>query len=63
MDPTSVLQKSIRRNEPEIALRAAETLSRAAPDRVWRRIGIAAFEDVGIGGFESLEFDRNAELT
>src|SRR5665213_614992 len=50
----SALQKAIRRNEPELALRAAETLFRAAPDRVWRRIGIAAFEDVGVADFETL---------
>ena len=50
----SALQKAIRRNEPEIGLRAAETLFRVAPDRVWRRIGIAAFEDVGIADFDSL---------
>ena len=49
----SVLQKSIRRNEPEIALRAAATLFQLAPHRVWRRIGIAGFEDVGIAHFET----------
>ena len=50
----SALQKSIRRNEPEIGLRAAATLFNAAPDRVWRRITIAAFEDVGVADFETL---------
>jgi hypothetical protein len=49
----SALQKGIRRNEPEIAIRAAATLFKAAPESVWRRIGIAAFEDVGIGDFQS----------
>ena len=52
----SALQKAIRRNEPELALRAAETLSKVAPDRVSRRIGIAAFEEIGVGDAESLSF-------
>ncbi len=50
----SALQKAIRRNEPEIGLRAAATLFNSAPERVWRRVGIAAFEDLGAGDFETL---------
>lgn len=50
----SILQKAIRRNEVEIGLRAAATLFRRAPDRVWRRIAIAAFEDIGIANFEAV---------
>ena len=50
----SALQKAVRRNEVEIALRAAATLFREAPERVWRRIAIAAFEDIGIADFETV---------
>jgi len=50
----SALQKAIRRSEPEIGLRAAVTLFNAAPERVWRRIGVTAFEDLGIADFETL---------
>ena len=50
----SALQKAIRQNEPEITFQAAATLFKAAPERVWRRIGIAGFEDVGVADFESL---------
>jgi hypothetical protein len=48
----SVLQKSIRRGEPEWAFRAASTLLVSAPDRLWRRLGCAAFEDVGVGDID-----------
>jgi hypothetical protein len=50
----SALQKAIRRNQPEIGLRAAATLFREAPERVWRRIAIAAFEDIGVADFETV---------
>ena len=50
----SVLQKAIRHNDPEIGLRAAATLFKAAPERVLRRIGIAALEDVGVADFKTL---------
>jgi hypothetical protein len=35
----SVLQKSIRRGEERLALRAAATLLRISPERLWRRCG------------------------
>lgn len=44
----SALQKSIRRGRTDIALDAAATLLRDAPDRLWRRIAVAAHEDIGI---------------
>jgi replication-associated recombination protein RarA len=44
----SVLQKSIRRGREDLALRAAATLLRDSPDRLWRRCGIIAFEDIGV---------------
>jgi hypothetical protein len=43
----SALQKAIRRGREDIALRAAATLLLDAPDRLWRRLGGIAFEDIG----------------
>jgi hypothetical protein len=43
----SILQKVIRRDRKDLALGAAATLLRDAPDKLWRRIGCIAFEDVG----------------
>jgi hypothetical protein len=44
----SLMQKAIRRGEQGIALRAAATLLRGSPDRLWRRCGVTAFEDIGV---------------
>jgi hypothetical protein len=48
----SLMQKAIRRGEQEIALRAAATLLRDSPDRLWRRCGVTAFEDIGVADLE-----------
>lgn len=45
---TALLQKSIRRGRTDLALAAAEVLSRLDPDRLWRRLVVVAFEDVGV---------------
>jgi hypothetical protein len=50
----SLLQKAIRRGEPHLALQAAATLLRDAPDRLWRRIAGIAFEDLGLGDLETV---------
>ena len=50
----SLLQKAIRRAETELALRAAATLLRDAPERLWRRCGAIAFEDIGVGDLETV---------
>jgi hypothetical protein len=44
----AILQKGIRRGRSDLALRAAATLLLDAPDRLWRRCGAIAFEDVGV---------------
>jgi hypothetical protein len=49
----SVLQKAIRRGREDLALSAAATLMRDAPDRLWRRIGCVAYEDVGVASLEA----------
>lgn len=48
----SLLQKSIRRGETGFALRAAATLLRDAPDRLWKRLAVAVFEDIGLGSLD-----------
>jgi len=50
----ALLQKAIRRGREDLALRAAATLLADAPDRLWRRCGGIAFEDVGIADPEVL---------
>jgi hypothetical protein len=44
----SALQKAIRRGREDLALSAAATLLRDAPEKLWRRIGCVAYEDVGV---------------
>jgi hypothetical protein len=50
----SVLQKAVRRGREDLALNAAATLLRDAPDKLWRRIGCVAFEDVGIASLNAV---------
>ena len=50
----SCLQKAIRRAETDLAQRAAATLLRDAPERLWRRCGAVAFEDVGVVDLETV---------
>ena len=45
----SALQKAIRRGNEPVALRAALSLLRGNARGFWRRLGIIAFEDVGVG--------------
>src|ERR1700722_11487997 len=54
----SLMQKAIRRGRAAIALRAAATLLRDSPDRLWRRCGVTAFEDIGVA-----DLDVVAEVT
>jgi hypothetical protein len=50
----SLLQKAIRRGESELAQHAAATLLLIAPDRLWRRCGAAAFEEIGVAGLQTV---------
>ena len=50
----SALHKAIRRGRNEVALSAAATLLRDAPDKLWRRLGGAVFEDIGLGNLSVL---------
>jgi hypothetical protein len=51
---SSLLQKSIRRGETEIAQRAAFTFFHLKGAAVWRRLIVIAFEDIGIGSVDAL---------
>jgi hypothetical protein len=50
----AMLQKGIRRGRAEVALLAAATLLRDAPDRLWRRLCGIAFEDIGVADLDSI---------
>ena len=51
---SSLLQKSIRRGDNEIAHRAAFTFFQLKGAAVWRRLIVIAFEDIGIGSVDAL---------
>lgn len=51
---SSLLQKSIRRSETDIAERAALTLFKLKGAAIWRRLMVIAFEDIGIGSINAL---------
>ena len=50
----SALQKAIRRGEEELALRAAMNLMIGGPHAIWRRLGIIAFEDIGVANIDAV---------
>ena len=50
----SALQKGIRRGEEDLALRSAMTLMIGGPHAIWRRLGIIAFEDIGVGNIDAV---------
>jgi hypothetical protein len=50
----SALQKAIRRGYEDLALRAAMNLMIGGPHAIWRRLGIIAFEDIGVGNIDAV---------
>lgn len=50
----SFMQKAIRRGNGPAALMGAATLLRDAPERLWRRVGCVALEDIGVADIECL---------
>ncbi len=50
----SALQKAIRRGQFETAQRAAATLLSISPERLWRRCGAIAFEDIGVADLDTV---------
>src|SRR6266480_5330621 len=51
---SSLLQKSIRRGDSELAYRAAFRVQELDRSGIWRRLIIIAFEDVGAGDIGAL---------
>jgi hypothetical protein len=51
---SSLLQKSIRRGDADLAIRAALTLYRFRRSGIWRRLVVIAFEDVGAASIDAL---------
>ena len=50
----SAMQKAIRRGREDLALSAAATLLCDAPEKLWRRIGCIAYEDIGVARLEAV---------
>jgi hypothetical protein len=50
----SSMQKAVRRGREDLALGAAATLLRDAPDKLWRRIGCIAPEDAGLAALDTV---------
>ena len=50
----SLFQKAIRRGDERLALRAASTLLHVSPERLWRRCGCIAFEDIGVADLDTV---------
>lgn len=50
----ALLQKSIRRGQWLFAIRAAATLAQLAPEKLWRRLGVIAFEDIGVADLDTV---------
>src|SRR5690606_16809052 len=48
----SAMQKGIRRGDVDLALRAACTLLKSDPAKLWRRLAGIVFEDVGLGDLD-----------
>ncbi len=50
----SLMQKAIRRGREDLALSAAATLLQISPARLWRRLCVTAYEDIGVADLESV---------
>jgi hypothetical protein len=50
----SLLQKATRRAREDLALRAGATLFLNDPDKLWRRLGGIAFEDIGLADIDTV---------
>jgi len=50
----SLMQKAIRRGRDEWALGAAATLLSISPERLWRRLCVIAYEDIGVADLDTV---------
>lgn len=58
----SAMQKSIRRGDVDLALRAACTLLKSDPAKLWRRLAGIVFEDVGHGDLDCVRLVMAASV-
>lgn len=56
----SILQKSVRRGDITLGLRAAATLLKADPAKLWRRLAGIVVEDVGLGSVDTIRLVMTA---
>jgi hypothetical protein len=56
----SAMQKGIRRGDVDLALRAAATLLKSDPAKLWRRLCGVVYEDVSIGSVETVRLVMSA---
>src|SRR5258708_26624790 len=56
----ALLQKAVRRRRDEFAQQAAATLLQTSPERLWRRCGGIAFEDIGVADLETVSLVASA---
>jgi hypothetical protein len=50
----SLLQKAIRRDRVDLALGSAARLLEISPERLWRRLAVTAFEDLGVADIDTV---------
>lgn len=48
----SLMQKAIRRGREDFALSSAATLLETSPARLWRRLCVTAYEDIGVADYD-----------
>ena len=49
----SLLQKAIRRDRVDLALGSSARLLDISPERLWRRLAVTAFEDLGVADLDT----------
>lgn len=50
----SLMQKAIRRDRVDLALGSAARLIETSPERLWRRLCVTAYEDVGVADLDTV---------
>lgn len=59
----SAMQKGIRRGNVDLALRAAATLLKVDPAKLWRRLAGVVFEDIGLASVETIKLVMTTTAT
>ena len=50
----SLMQKAIRRDRVDLALGSAARLLEISPERLWRRLCVTAYEDLGVADLDAV---------